>query len=90
MMRTDASRQHGLLAFAGALCPQDIEHETVLLEDAGLLAKRRDCRVPVAALAQRQHELVLRERGYRGQDDHCESQQTAREHVSLLVVLEQR
>ena len=49
----DAARDHRLLRLAAALRPQDLEHEAVLLEDAGALADLGDRRVPVAALARR-------------------------------------
>jgi hypothetical protein len=47
-----------LLAFAGTLRPQDIELQAAPAKNAGLLPKRRDCGVPIAALAQGQLELV--------------------------------
>ena len=62
----DAAGDHGLLRLAAALRPEDLEHEAVLLEDAGTLADFRDRRVPVAALPGRDLERVLRVRRLHG------------------------
>src|SRR5262249_2499288 len=62
-----AAGEHGLLALARPLRPQDVEREPVPFEDAGALAELRDRRIPVAALPEREHELVLgARRGERG------------------------
>ena len=59
MPMIDAAGNHGLLRLAGAVGVDDLELQAVLLEDAGALADFGDRSVPVAALADRQLDLVV-------------------------------
>jgi hypothetical protein len=62
----DAAGYHALLGLAAALCVEELEHEPVLLEDAGLLTELRRRRLPGAALGNSNLYHVLRRR-IRGQ-----------------------
>ena len=72
----DAAGDHRLLRLAGALRPQNLEHESVLLEDARPLSDLGNRRVPVAPLPGGELEGVLRLRQRAGQADHERQQGT--------------
>ena len=79
----DARRDDRLQGLAAALRVEHVEHEAVLLEDAGVLAKLGDALLPAAALPDRDLERVLRGRGgaQAGQQDGGGHDLGEREHL---------